>query len=529
MPLNLFYTMVQKSQKWPKPKSRGGGPALIALSSHFALPQTLYSSKQLAFFALSSGAWQGIETAKQTIEFPAAQFFFSSKISKKMNQINIKNYWTLLAMQWHAYKRFLAFLSGNLALLFLRLQYILNVFKFRSFIKSLSIASFANHYIFSWDQKLTFNTHKTLRKWAKSSEAETASSKRRPVQPPLPLYREDAQPAKKWQVNNVLPPHRLIAPSLLTTEIVARSKHSSSKKLLLHKKLPKPPKGASKLTSFRAILPVRMHAAVRAEGLLAPLSARFSVDKRCRLCNCKGLGSLLSYPLLVATLCFNPAQGPQTASRSADQSSAVAELPSSYTGTGSTHTLSIGGGPPERRLHFDSPGPTRTRVNSDSCVNDGYCLRHFSVDTAPSTYFSPFPSRTLPRSTRTMTESGQLRSSISLPGYHVDFFSFAEHVSFEHSTGSPWSVIHSGREGNINKQIYKTQTFVHTRSSIRQSASPCSCLCSGAPRPVCDPGAGAATFFSNRKYRYRPHTQPDVGNCWPWIEEEIVREVALGG
>ena len=140
----------------------------------------------------------------------------------------------------------------------------------------------------------------------------------RPVQPPLPFYREDAQPAKKWQANNVLPPRRLIAPSLLTTEIVARSKHSSSKKLLLHKKLPKPPKGASKLTSFRAILAVRIHAAVRAEGLLALSSARFSVDKRCRLCKGRGLGLLLSYPLLVATLYFNPAKGPQTASRSAE-------------------------------------------------------------------------------------------------------------------------------------------------------------------------------------------------------------------
>ena len=57
----------------------------------------------------------------------------------------------------------------------------------------------------------------------------------------------------------------------------------------------------------------------------------------------------------------------------------------------------------ERRLHFDSP--THTRVNSDSFVNNGYCLRHFSVDTAPSTHFSPFPSRTLPRSTRTMTDT----------------------------------------------------------------------------------------------------------------------------
>ena len=112
----------------------------------------------------------------------------------------------------------------------------------------------------------------------------TASSKRRPVQPPLPFYREDVQPAKKGQVNNVLPSRRLIAPSLLTTENIARSKYSSRKKLLLHEKLPKPPKGASKLTSFRAILAVRRHAAVRDEGLLAPSSARFSVDKRCRLC-----------------------------------------------------------------------------------------------------------------------------------------------------------------------------------------------------------------------------------------------------
>ena len=32
--------------------------------------------------------------------------------------------------------------------------------------------------------------------------------------------------------------------------------------------------------------------------------------------------------------------------------------------------------------------------------------------------------------------------------------------------------------------------------------------------------AGAATFLSNRKYRYRPYTQPDVGNCWPCIRSQ---------
>ena len=172
----------------------------------------------------------------------------------------------------------------------------------------------------------------------------------------------------------------------------------------------------------------------------------------------------------------------------------------------------------ERRLHFDSP--THTRVNSDSCINDGYCLRHFSVDTARSTYFSPFPSRTLSRSTRMMTDSGQLWSSISLPGYHVDFFTFAEHVSFEHSTGSPWPVVYSGREGNINKQTYKTQKFqVHTRSSIRQSASPLLTVF-GRSAASARPGAVTATFRSNRKYRYRPHTQSDVGNCWPCQQAE---------
>ena len=46
---------------------------------------------------------------------------------------------SLPAMQWHAHKRLFAFLSGNLAPLFLRLQYVLNVFIVRSFVKSLSM------------------------------------------------------------------------------------------------------------------------------------------------------------------------------------------------------------------------------------------------------------------------------------------------------------------------------------------------------------------------------------------------------
>ena len=57
-----------------------------------------------------------------------------------------------------------------------------------------------------------------------------------------------------------------------------------------------------------------------------------------------------------------------------------------YTGSRRIHRR-YGGGPPN--VDFTS---TRTRVNSGSCVNDGYCVRPFSVDTSPSTYFPPFPS-----------------------------------------------------------------------------------------------------------------------------------------
>ena len=176
------------------------------------------------------------------------------------------------------------------------------------------------------------------------------------------------------------------------------------------------------------------------------------------------------------------------------------------TGAGSTHTWRA----TERRLHFDSP--TRTRVNSDSSVNDGYCFRLFSVDTSPSTYFSPFPSRTLPRSTRTMTDSGQLRSSISLLGNHAEFLlsrstSVLNTLQASHAL---WFLLEE-TETSTNGQNSKVSWHSIVDQSVRIDL-PCG---SGAPRPV-GHLAGAATFLNNRKYRYRPYTQPDVGNCWPW-------------
>ena len=54
MPLNLFYTMVQKSQKWPKTQIKGG-PALKELITVFLLqPNRLEQSGGLARGRVSS-------------------------------------------------------------------------------------------------------------------------------------------------------------------------------------------------------------------------------------------------------------------------------------------------------------------------------------------------------------------------------------------------------------------------------------------------------------------------------------------
>ena len=124
--------------------------------------------------------------------------------------------------------------------------------------------------------------------------------------------------------------------------------------------------------------------------------------------------------------------------------------------------------------------------------------------------FSPFPSRTLPRSTRTMTESSQLRLSILLLGNHADFLlsQSTSALSTQWAALVLWLLLEE-KETSTNRQNWK---FLRTRSSIGQSPSPC--LCSGGPRPVRS-GWQRHDFLNNRKYRYRPHTQADVGDCSP--------------
>ena len=53
MPLYLFYTMVQKSQKWPKTQIKAGGPALIT----FLLLEPFSSCVFLAVCTINLERW----------------------------------------------------------------------------------------------------------------------------------------------------------------------------------------------------------------------------------------------------------------------------------------------------------------------------------------------------------------------------------------------------------------------------------------------------------------------------------------
>ena len=66
MPLYLFYTMVQKSQKWPKTQIKGGGPAIIIKASIFLwrlnCAISLIISNRYSFNLVFQGSYQ---TAQQ--------------------------------------------------------------------------------------------------------------------------------------------------------------------------------------------------------------------------------------------------------------------------------------------------------------------------------------------------------------------------------------------------------------------------------------------------------------------------------
>ena len=128
---------------------------------------------------------------------------------------------------------------------------------------------------------------------------------------------------------------------------------------------------------------------------------------------------------------------------------------------------------------------TRTRLDSNSCVDSGFFLRVLSLDLSSSTYFPLFQLALRPAST---PNSHQRRSSISPPRDHVAF-SLAKQVSFEHSISSPSLLLL--REGKKNIQT-------NDRQMTRQKVSPQFVVDRSSARPDRDRGqrCSAATSLA---------------------------------
>ena len=128
-----------------------------------------------------------------------------------------------------------------------------------------------------------------------------------------------------------------------------------------------------------------------------------------------------------------------------------------------------------RRWSFEFGCRTRTRLDSNSCVDNGFFLRVLSLDTSSSTYFPLFQLALHPAST---PDSNRRRSSISPPRNHV-VFCLAKQVSLEHSIGSPRLLLL--REGKKNIQT-------NDRPMTRQKVSPQFVVDRSSARPDRDRG-----------------------------------------
>ena len=117
-----------------------------------------------------------------------------------------------------------------------------------------------------------------------------------------------------------------------------------------------------------------------------------------------------------------------------------------------------------RRWSFEFGCRTRTRLDSNLCVDNGFFLRVLSLDTSFSTYFPLFQLALRPAST---PDSNRRRSLISPPRNHVAI-SLSKQVSFEHSISSPSLLLL--REGKKNIQTNDRQMtdkkFLRSSSSI---------------------------------------------------------------
>ena len=193
------------------------------------------------------------------------------------------------------------------------------------------------------------------------------------------------------------------------------------KKSPRQEKLSKPPQGASKLASFDTVLAVRT------------LAVTFFFIRR--TCSCRLSASLSSH--LTPDHAGAKQHRPSTQQKSLQTAQCWQWVTWQYCmqcriDRVSDHCMRWCVHRAFRQWSFVFVCQTRTRLDSNSCVDNGFFLRVLSLDTS-STYFPLFQLALRPAST---PDSNRRRSSISPPRNHVAF-SLAKQVSFEHSISSP--------------------------------------------------------------------------------------------
>ena len=95
MPLYLFYTMVQKSQKWPKTQIKGGGPVTLAMAND----DIFFVSK--TFLATVDNQAEKLQTRRKRAEvhFIDWQWYQLEKKSVKLQRIDFL-FHCLFAYRW---------------------------------------------------------------------------------------------------------------------------------------------------------------------------------------------------------------------------------------------------------------------------------------------------------------------------------------------------------------------------------------------------------------------------------------------
>ena len=258
---------------------------------------------------------------------------------------------------------------------------------------------------------LTSNTLKTWRDLAITSAALGRLFDARLVRPPLQAHTKAVQLAKKGQLNNVLPSCKLNETSTLRLQTVVQSTLFPKKKAPGWRSCQNP---CIERQSWRLLSPSLPYAHLR--------WVTFFFLRR--TCSCRLSASLSSH--LTPDHAGAKQHRPSTQQKKPSDSPVgdvawhiyVLHAEQDRSSVMSDHCMTWCVHRAFRRWSFEFGCRTRTRLDSNSCVDNDFFVRGLSLDTSSSTYFPLFQLALRPAST---PDSNPRRPSISSPRNHIAF------------------------------------------------------------------------------------------------------------